>query len=134
MKNPVTPNLSVNNISRAAANVGIATNTIRLELRNDHPSKGTLLRGKSGCLHFNIVTMKLIAPRIEETPRILRPNIHISAAGLGALIAEYGGCAYQPKSANPSQTRAAAGGSIQNAIALSFGYAMSLYLTIIGIK
>ena len=91
LKNPDTPNLSVNNIKRAAANVGIATSTIRLELRNDQPINGTLLSGRSGCLHFRIVTTKLIEPRIEETPSIFNPNIHISAAGPGALIAEYGG-------------------------------------------
>ena len=78
--------------------------------------------------------MKLIEPKIEETPRILRPKIHISAAGPGALIVEYVGYAYQVKSANPNQIRAPAGGIIQNATAFSFGYAMSLNLTIIGTK
>ncbi len=88
----------------------------------------------SGCLHFKIVTIKLIAPRTEEIPKIFSPKIHMSAAGAGALITEYGGVAYHVKSANPSQINAPAGGIIQNAIALSFGYAMSLYLTIIGTK
>jgi hypothetical protein len=35
--------------------------------------------------------MKFIEPRIEETPRIFAPNIHISAAGPAALVIEYGG-------------------------------------------
>jgi hypothetical protein len=47
---------------------------------------------------------------------------------------EYGGVAYHVKSAKPNQTNAAPGGIIQNAIALSFGYAISLYLTMIGTK
>ena len=81
-----------------------------------------------------IVTMKLIEPSIEETPSIFRPKIHMSAAGPGALITEYVGYAYQVKSANPSQINAPAGGIIQNAIALSFGYAISLYLTMIGTR
>ncbi len=88
----------------------------------------------SGCLHFKIVTIKLIAPRTEEIPKIFSPKIHMSAAGPGALIIEYGGVAYHVKSANPNQINAPPGGIIQNAIALSFGYAMSLYLTIIGTK
>ena len=40
----------------------------------------------SGCLHFRIVTMKFIAPNTDEIPRIFSPNIHMSAAGPGALI------------------------------------------------
>ena len=75
----------------------------------------------SGCLHFRIVTTKLIAPRIDEIPKIFNPKIHMSAAGPGALMIEYGGVAYQVKSANPNQMSAPAGGIIQNAIALSFG-------------
>ena len=88
----------------------------------------------SGCLHLRIVITKLMAPSTDETPKIFSPNIHMSAAGPGALMIEYGGCAYQVKSAKPNQTSTAAGGIIQNAIALSFGYAISLYLTIIGTK
>jgi len=53
----------------------------------------------SGCLHFKIVTIKLIAPSTDEIPKIFNPNIHMSAAGPGALIIEYGGVAYQVKSA-----------------------------------
>ena len=58
----------------------------------------------------------------------------MSAAGPGALIIEYGGVAYQVKSAKPNQISAPAGGIIQNAIAFNFGYAISLYLTIIGTR
>jgi hypothetical protein len=125
-KNPLTPNLSVSNITSAAANVGMATITISEDVKNDQARSGTLLRGKSGCLHFRIVTIKLIEPSIDETPKIFKPKIHMSAAGPGARIEEYGGVAYHVKSAKPSQISAPAGGIIQNAIAFSFGYAMSL--------
>ena len=67
-------------------------------------------------------------------PSIFSPKIHISAAGPGAFRVEYGGVAYQVKSAMPSQTSAIAGGIIQKATAFSFGHAMSLYLTMIGIR
>ena len=134
LKNPVTPNLSVSSINNAAANVGIATRIIKEDDKNDQASNGTCPMDMSGCLHFRIVTMKFIAPNTDEIPRIFNPNIHMSAAGPGALMIEYGGVAYHVKSANPSQINAPAGGIIQNAIAFSFGYAISLYLTIIGTK
>ena len=102
--------------------------------KNDQAKSGTWPIDMSGCLHLRIVITKLMAPSTDETPKIFSPNIHMSAAGPGALMIEYGGCAYQVKSAKPNQTSAAAGGIIQNAIALSFGYAISLYLTIIGTK
>ena len=88
LKNPDAPNLSVSNINNAAAKVGTATRIINEEVRYDQAKSGILLSGKSGCLHFIIVTTKLIAPRMEDTPRIFKPKIHISAAGPGALITE----------------------------------------------
>ena len=87
-KKPLTPNLSVNNIKSAAANVGTATSIISDDVKYAHPKSGILLSGKSGCLHLKIVTTKLMAPRIDETPRIFNPKIHISAAGPGALSTE----------------------------------------------
>ena len=134
MKNPDAPNLSVNNINSAAANVGTATRIINDDVRYDHANSGILLNGRSGCLHFIIVTTKLIEPSIDDTPKIFSPNIHMSAAGPGALTTEYVGYAYQVKSANPNQMSAPAGGIIQNATAFNFGYAMSLNLTIIGTR
>ena len=132
MKNPLTPSLSVNSINNAAANVGIATIMINEVDKKDHASNGICPIDMSGCLHFRIVTTKFRAPNTEDTPKIFNPKIHISAAGPGALMIEYGGVAYHVKSANPNQINTPAGGIIQNAIALSFGYAISLYLTIIG--
>ena len=90
-KKPETPSLSVSSIRSAAANVGIATRTINEEDKKDHAINGILLKGKSGCLHFRMVTIKLIEPRTWEIPIIFRPKIHMSAAGAGALITEYGG-------------------------------------------
>ena len=63
LKNPLAPSLSVRSISSAAANVGIATKTIKEEERNDHASSGTCPMDMSGCLHFRIVTIKFIAPK-----------------------------------------------------------------------
>src|SRR6185503_1919168 len=134
LKKPEMPNLSVYSIMRAAANVGIATRIMIEVTRVAHTKSGALMSGRSGCFIFNMVTMKLIEPRIEEIPSILSPKIHISAAGPGALMVEYGGVAYQVKSAMPSHTKAIAGGIIQNATAFNFGQAMSLYLTIMGIR
>ena len=134
LKNPDAPSLSVRSINNAAANVGTATIVIKEDVRYAHAKSGSLLSGKSGCLHFIIVTTKLIEPKIDDTPSIFRPKIHMSAAGPGALIVDYVGYAYQVKSAKPNQIRAPAGGIIQNAIAFSFGYAMSLNLTMIGTR
>ena len=68
-----------------------------------------------------MVTMKLIAPRTDEIPKIFSPKIHMTAAGPGALIIDYGGVAYQVKSAKPNQINAPPGGIIQKAIAFSLG-------------
>ena len=71
-----------------AANVGIAITAITDAAKNDHAKSGTLPSDISGCLHFKIVTIKLIPPNTDETPNIFNPKIHISAAGAGALITE----------------------------------------------
>jgi hypothetical protein len=119
---------------KAAANVGIDMRIIRDVERIDQEKRGIFINGRSGCFIRKIVTTKLIAPRIEEIPKIFNPKIHISAAGPGARKIEYGGYAVQLVSAQPNHTRAAPTGIIQKATALSFGHAMSLYLTIIGIR
>src|SRR3989338_8674298 len=93
LKNPLTPSLSVSNIKSAAANVGIATRTINDDVKNDQANNGTWPIDMSGCLHFKIVTIKLMAPSTDEIPKSFSPNIHMSAAGPGALIIEYGGFA-----------------------------------------
>jgi len=57
----------------------------------DHAKRDIFMIDKSGCLHFRIVTIKFIEPSIDDIPNIFKPKIHISAAGPGALIIEYGG-------------------------------------------
>src|ERR1051326_4278349 len=91
LKNPETPSRSVYSMIRAAVNVGIATRIISDVIRVDQTNSGNFISGRSGCFIRRIVTTKLIAPRIEDKPTTLSPNIHISAAGPGALMVEYGG-------------------------------------------
>ena len=73
--------------------------------KKDQANNGICPIDMSGCLHFKIVTTKFSAPKTEEIPKIFKPKIHMSAAGPGAVIIEYGGVAYQVKSANPNQIR-----------------------------
>jgi hypothetical protein len=75
----------------AAAKVGIDTIIINDVVRVAHAKREIFIKGRSGCFILSIVTTKLIAPSTDDIPRILAPNIHISAAGPGALIIEYGG-------------------------------------------
>src|SRR5918993_1393015 len=84
LKKPETPSLSVYNIISAAAKVGIDMRIIRDVERMDQVKRGSFIIGRSGCFILKIVTTKLMAPRIDEIPKIFRPNIHISAAGPGA--------------------------------------------------
>src|SRR5579875_135720 len=100
----------------------------------DHANSGTRLSGRSGCLHLRTVTTKLIDDRIDDMPSIFIPKMNMSAAGPGALMIEYGAYDTHVVSANPSHSSAAPTGFIQNAIAFSFGYAMSLYRTMIGTR
>jgi hypothetical protein len=81
----------VYNIISEAAKVGIATRVIIETESIDHANRDILMIGRSGCLQFKIVTMKLIELKIEEIPKIFKPKIHMSAAGPGALIIAYGG-------------------------------------------
>jgi hypothetical protein len=72
----------------AAAKVGIATRVIN-EIDNiDQANNDIFIIGKSGCLHFNMVTIKFIEPSTDDSPKIFNPNIHNSAAGPGARIIE----------------------------------------------
>jgi hypothetical protein len=91
LKKPDTPSLSVYSIINAPANVGSDTIIIKEVDKVAQANSDIFIKGRSGCFIFKIVTIKFIAPRIEEIPRIFAPNIHISAAGPGALVIEYGG-------------------------------------------
>ena len=59
--------------------------------RIDHAKRDILIIDRSGCLHLNIVTIKLMEPNMDDIPNIFKPKIHISAAGPGARMIEYGG-------------------------------------------
>src|ERR671922_634238 len=105
LKKPDIPNLSVYIIINADARVGIETIIIKDVINVAHANKDTFISGKSGCFILRIVTTKLIEPSIDEIPKIFIPKIHISVAGPGARIIEYGGYAVQPTSAKPSQIK-----------------------------
>ena len=71
--------------------VGIATIVMNEVARMDHAKRDIFIIDKSGCLHLSMVTIKLMEPSTDDIPSIFNPKIHISAAGPGALIIEYGG-------------------------------------------
>ena len=73
---------------KAAAKVGIATRIINEIANIDQANNDIFIIGKSGCLHFSIVTIKFIAPSTDDRPKIFKPKIHNSAAGPGARILE----------------------------------------------
>src|SRR5919108_733293 len=100
LKKPDIPSLSVYVMISADATVGIETIIINDVISVAHANSDIFISGKSGCFIFSIVTTKLIEPSIEEIPRIFIPKTHISAAGPGALIIEYGAYAVQPVSEN----------------------------------
>lgn len=60
--------LSVNNIVIAPANTGSDNNNKNAVIKTAHTNKGVLCAVIPGARIFVIVTIKLIAPRIEETP------------------------------------------------------------------
>ena len=91
MKKPDIPSLSVYIMIMAAAKVGIDTITINEVVNVAHANNDIFIIDKSGCFILRIVTTKLIAPSMEEIPKIYMPKIHISVAGPGALMIEYGG-------------------------------------------
>jgi hypothetical protein len=68
LKNPVTPSLSVYSMISAAAKVGTATSIIMEVTNVAHTNSDVFISGRSGCFILRIVTMKLIAPRIDEMP------------------------------------------------------------------
>src|SRR5437867_7865378 len=88
LKKPETPSLSVYSMISAAAKVGIATSIMTDVTRVDQTNSDVFMSGRSGCFILRIVTTKLMAPKTEEMPAIFKPNIHISAAGPGALMIE----------------------------------------------
>jgi len=60
--------LSVNNIVIAPAKTGNDTNNKTAVIKTDQTNKSTLCIKIPGALIFKIVTIKLIAPKIDDAP------------------------------------------------------------------
>ncbi len=65
---------------RAAVKVGKDIRIMRDVERIAHVKRGSFIIGRSGCFILKIVTTKLMAPRIDEIPKIFSPKIHISGS------------------------------------------------------
>ncbi|MNL25128.1 hypothetical protein D3C87_1465990 [compost metagenome] len=93
--------------------------------------RGILWSRMPGARMLRMVTMKLIAPMIEETPTTCRPRIHMSTPRPGEKKPpERGGYSVQPAAAAPPKKKLdiiirAPKGSIQKAMAFRRGKAMS---------
>lgn len=59
---------SVNNIVIAPAKTGNESSSKKAVMKTAHTNRGVLFAVIPGVLIFVIVTMKLMAPKIEETP------------------------------------------------------------------
>ena len=71
---------SVKSIVIAPASTGTANNNKKAVTKIDHTNKGILYILCPGLRIFNIVEIKLIAPRIDEAPDICKLNIAKSTA------------------------------------------------------
>lgn len=69
-KKDVLKFLSVSNIVIAPAKTGKESKSKKAVIKTAHTNKGVLLDVMPGHLMFIIVTIKFIAPRMEETPAI----------------------------------------------------------------
>jgi hypothetical protein len=67
--------LSVNNIVIAPAKTGNESSNKNAVINTAQPNNGTLCAVIPGALILTIVTIKLIAPRIEEIPARCKLNI-----------------------------------------------------------
>ena len=66
----------------APANTGTASNK-KAVTNNDQTNKGILCSVMPGALMLNIVVIKFIAPKIEDTPAMCKLKIAKSIAGPG---------------------------------------------------
>jgi len=66
---------------KAAASTGREKASKKEVIRTDHTNKGTIDQDRPIVFILKIVTIKLIAPKIEETPAICRLKIPKSTAG-----------------------------------------------------
>lgn len=74
-KKAVLKFLSVSNIVIAPASTGRDNNNKKAVIKTAQTNKGTLCADIPGALIFKIVTIKFIAPKIEEAPAICKLNI-----------------------------------------------------------
>jgi hypothetical protein len=74
--------LSVNNIVIAAANTGNDNNNNTAVIKTLHTNKGIIDIFRPGTLIFKIVTIKFIAPKIDEIPAKCKLKIAKSTAPL----------------------------------------------------
>jgi len=72
---------SVNNIVIAPANTGKDNNNKKAVINTAHTYKGNLCINIPGALILKIVTIKLIAPKIEDAPAKCKLKIDKSTEG-----------------------------------------------------
>ena len=72
---------SVSSIVKAAARTGKEKAKRKEVIKTDHTNKGTLDQDIPTVFILKIVTIKLIAPKIEETPAMCKLRIPKSTAG-----------------------------------------------------
>lgn len=72
---------SVRSIVKAAARTGREKASRKEVIRTDQTNKGTIDHNNPSVFILKIVTIKLIAPKIEETPAICKLKIPKSTAG-----------------------------------------------------
>jgi len=115
----------------APANTGRDNNSKKAVIKTAHTNKGVLLATIPGALIFIIVTIKLIAPNIDDTPARCRLNIARSTEPPEcACIPAKGGYTVQPEPTPASTSdedtkRISAGGNNQKLILFNLGKAIS---------
>lgn len=122
---------SVSSIVMPAARTGRASSSSTAVIRTDHTKRGVLYCDRAGAFMLRQVVIKLIAPRIEDTPARCKEKITRSTeAPACARFAASGGYTVQPVPA-PDSTPAEAskssrdGGRSQKLILFMRGNAMS---------
>jgi hypothetical protein len=115
----------------APANTGKESNNRKAVINTAHTNKGVLLATIPGALILTIVTIKLIAPRIDDTPARCRLKIARSTEPPEcACIPARGGYTVHPEptpaSTNEEETkRINAGGNNQKLMLINLGNAIS---------
>ena len=128
-KKLVPKNRSVNNIVTPPASTGIASNNKYAVMSQVQTNIGIFRSGMPGARRFMIVTMMLIAARIDETPR--RWTAKTMNGNASPVCSTSGGYMVQPAAGPPPgrnsvrTSNVVANGNSQNDQLLSRGSAMS---------